>query len=304
MPLFQRLTDVPGVAVGHWSNELARTGCTVVLLPEGSVASGEVRGGAPGTREFELLEPSRMVQHIDAVVLSGGSAFGLGVADGVMRWVEEEGRGYATPHARVPIVPAMVIYDLGVGRADVRPGAEQGYLACSAASRAGHHVGRVGAGTGATRSKWRGVDAQLESGLGAATVSSGDLIVSALMVVNPMGDVSNGEPPSDVSLEAVVTHFEARSTPFMGRTNTTIGVIATNAILDKRECFLLAQSGHDGIARAIWPSHLQGDGDATVAVSVSSDRSVKVPIDAVRALAIEAVARAIRSVLRRDTASQ
>jgi L-aminopeptidase/D-esterase-like protein len=291
------LTDVPGVAVGHWSNEHARTGCTVVLLPEGSVASGEVRGGAPGTREFELLDPARMLQHIDAVVLAGGSAFGLSAADGVMRWLEEEGRGYATPHARVPIVPAMVIYDLGVGRSSIRPGAEQGYLACAAASRTGHHVGKVGAGTGATRSKWRGMQHMADSGLGAATVRSGTLIVSALMVVNPTGDVTNGEPQSDDHLESVLPHFEARSSVFSDRTNTTIGVIATNAALDKRGCHLMAQSGHDGIARAIWPSHLQGDGDAIVAVSVPSDQSVAVPLDAVRVLAIEAVARAIRSVL-------
>jgi L-aminopeptidase/D-esterase-like protein len=135
-----------------------------------------------------------------------------------------------------------------------------------------------------------------DSGLGVATVCSGDLIVSALMVVNPTGDVTNGEPQSDDHLDAVVQHFESRSTAFADRTNTTIGVIATNAVLDKRGCHLVAQSGHDGIARAIWPSHLQGDGDATVAVSVPSDRSVTVPLDAVRVLAIEAVARAIRSV--------
>lgn len=297
------LTDVAGIAVGHWSNEPARTGCTVVLLPSGTVASGEVRGGAPGTREFDLLHPTRMVQHIDAVLLSGGSAFGLAAADGVMQWLSERGRGYRTRHALVPIVVGAVIYDLGVGSAAVRPSAEQGYLACEAASTEGHHVGRVGAGTGATTSKWRGPDAVQPGGLGAATIRSGELIVSALIIVNPMGDIVTGNEVHDGA--AVAAAFAAPEAWNTVRQNTVIGVIATNAPLDKVGCHLVAQSGHDGIARAVWPSHLTGDGDALVAVSVPphgqgqvGDRNgPDVAVDLVRTLASEAVAQAIRSVL-------
>lgn len=297
------LTDVAGIAVGHWSNEPARTGCTVVLLPSGTVASGEVRGGAPGTREFDLLHPTRMVQHIDAVLLSGGSAFGLAAADGVMQWLSERGRGYRTRHALVPIVVGAVIYDLGVGSAAVWPGAEQGYLACEAASTEGHHVGRVGAGTGATTSKWRGPDAVQPGGLGAATIRSGELIVSALIIVNPMGDIVIGNEVHDGA--AVAAAFAAPEAWNTVRQNTVIGVVATNAALDKVGCHLVAQSGHDGIARAVWPSHLTGDGDALVAVSVpphgqgqvGDRKGPDVAVDLVRALASEAVAQAIRSVL-------
>jgi L-aminopeptidase/D-esterase-like protein len=293
------ITDVEGVAVGHWTDFEARTGCTVVLLPEGTTASGEVRGGAPGTREFDLLDPNRMVQHIDAVVLSGGSAFGLAAADGVMRWCEEHGRGFTTKHGRVPIVVGAVIYDLGVGSALVRPGAEHGYAACDDASVA-FEVGLVGAGTGATASKWRGPSGVEPGGLGTATVRSGDLIVSALMVVNPIGDVVRDASEFDPT-DVVARFEEINPLNLPTRENTTIGVIATNAILDKRACYLVAQSGHDGIARAIWPAHLSGDGDAIVAVSVPCPENQTAPVasvDAVRALASEAVSRAVRSVLR------
>ena len=288
------LTDVPGIRVGHWSNEPARTGCTVVVLPPETVASGEVRGGAPGTREFDLLDPSRIVEHVDAVLLAGGSAFGLAAADGVMQWLADEGRGYQTRHGRVPIVVGAVIYDLGVGFPDVYPGHEQGYLASAAASTDGHHVGRVGAGTGATMSKWRGPGAARPAGLAAATIRSGDVIVSALIVVNPMGDVLGEGVSPDA--EAVIGVFEGASNAWgSDRENTVIGVIATNVVLDKRGCHLVAQSGHDGIARAVWPSHLTGDGDALVAVSVPGDQGIVAPLDGVRAIASEAVARAIRT---------
>jgi L-aminopeptidase/D-esterase-like protein len=333
----QSLTDVAGVLVGHWTNHAAQTGCTVVLLPEGATASGEIRGGAPGTREFALLDPTRMVQHVDAIVLSGGSAFGLAAADGVMEWCAEHGRGFATKHARVPIVVGCVIYDLGVGSPDIRPTAADGYAACVAASPESVGQGRIGAGTGATSNKLDGPAAVLPGGLGCATVRSGDVIVSALMVVNPMGRVMKSDEPwaDPADLAEMVprfrrlseTHIE-QTTPHPSQENTTIGVIATNATLDKRACYLVAQSGHDGIARAVWPAHLTGDGDAIVAVSVplttqgapptthgappttpglspttpglsptTPGLSVTAPLDAVRALASEAVARAIRAAV-------
>ncbi|HEX4540552.1 MAG TPA: P1 family peptidase, partial [Acidimicrobiales bacterium] len=183
------ITDLSGVRVGHWSDEKARTGCTVVLLPPGTVASGEVRGGAPGTREWELLAPERLVQHVDAVVLSGGSAFGLAACDGVARWCEERGIGLATPAGPVPIIVGAVLFDLGVGDSSVRPDADAGYAAAEAATADVVATGAVGAGTGATVSTWRGRDAAVPAGIGTATERREHLTVSALMAVNAFGDV-------------------------------------------------------------------------------------------------------------------
>ena len=290
------LTDVTGVLVGHWTDQSARTGCTVVLLPRGNVCSGEIRGGAPGTREFALLDPTRMVTGVDAVVLTGGSAFGLAACDGVMRWCSENGRGFATRFGNVPIVVGAVIYDLSIAAAGVRPTEASGYAACSVASSGPHEVGLVGAGIGATRSKWRGNDHVLHGGLGAATVCSGDVIVSALMVVNPIGDiVMDGPIPFDdvTSIVPAFRSLAAASAASDVGENTTIGVVVTNARLDKLGCHLVAQSGHDGIARSVWPAHLTGDGDAIIAACVPT---VEAPLDAVRALAAEAVAMAIRNV--------
>jgi L-aminopeptidase/D-esterase-like protein len=300
------LTDVPGVLVGHHTDVEARTGCTVVLFPDGNVASGEVRGGAPGTREFELLDPTRLVSGIDAVVLSGGSAFGLATCEGVVRWCVEHERGFPTQYARIPIVIGAVIYDLGVGSSLVRPAAADGYDASTRASAGPFDTGAVGAGTGATRSKWHGF-APVPSGIGTATVRSGDVIVSALMVVNSIGDIVEDGPLDPDIVSRVVPAFRERLDTYRAALeNTTIGVIVTNAVLDKTACHLLAQSGHDGIARAIWPAHLGGDGDAVVAISVPAPTAdvepdvapVVAPVDAVRALAVEATARAIRSVRR------
>jgi L-aminopeptidase/D-esterase-like protein len=287
------LPDVAGVLVGHYTDSVGATGCTVVLLPEGNVASGEVRGGAPGTREFALLDPTRTVSSVDAVVLSGGSAFGLAAADGVMQWCSEQNRGYVTKYARIPIVVSAVIYDLSVGSASARPTAHDGYEACLSATPDRYELGLVGAGTGATCSKWRG-DQVVPGGIGTATVRSGDVIVSALMVVNSIGDIVSAGSIDDADIAALVPTMRAQAQAAVE--NTTIGVIVTNAVLDKTACHLLAQSGHDGIARAIWPAHLGGDGDAIVAVSVPGATTVIAPVDAVRALAAEAVARAIRSL--------
>jgi L-aminopeptidase/D-esterase-like protein len=294
-----RLTDVPGVLVGHWTESTDKTGCTVVLFPPGTTASGEVRGGAPGTREFDVLDPNRLVEHIDAVMLAGGSAYGLAAADGVMQWCEEHGRGYPTRVANIPIVIGAVIYDLAVGSSLRRPTAQDGYEACLLATMH-HEVGLVGAGTGATRSKWRGAAAIQPGGIGSATVRSGALIVSALMVVNPVGDVVGDDGTRNEHEVLALVEASAQSPWSQSRKNTTIGVVATNAMLDKRACYLVSQSGHDGISRAIWPAHLSTDGDAIVAVSVPSEHQVVVPLDAVRALASEAVARAIRSTLANE----
>lgn len=270
---------IPGVRVGHWTDPVAQTGCTVVLFPAGTVASGEVRGGAPGTREFALLAPEKLVARVDAVVLSGGSAFGLAACDGVVRWCEERGIGFPTPAGPVPIVVGAVLYDLMVGDPGVRPDAAAGYAACEAASEA-FEVGRVGAGTGATVGKWRGEEPR-PAGLGAAEESHGDVRVSAVVAVNAWGDVLGAERPAPVE-------------PAVPFGNTTIGVVATNARLDKVQCLLVAQSGHDGLARALEPAHAVSDGDVLVAAATGD---VEAPVEVVRLLAARAVERAIRSAL-------
>ena len=275
---------VAGVRVGHWTDVVAQTGCTVVLLPEGTVASGEVRGGAPGTREFELLRPERLVAHIDAVVLTGGSAFGLAACDGVTRWCEEHGRGFETRAARVPIVVGAVLYDLAVGDASVRPGPAEGYAACLAATDDDVELGRVGAGTGATVAKWWGSDGERRAGgLGGAVERDGDLVVAALVAVNSFGDLVGTDrrplPPA--------------GPPTVGE-NTTIGVVVSNARLDKTSCLLVAQGGHDGLARALEPAHATVDGDAIVACATGA---VEAPVDRVRVLGARAVESAIRTAV-------
>ena len=279
------ITDVPGIRVGHWTHPEAQTGCTVILFPDGTVASGEVRGGAPATREFDLLSPERIVDRLDAVVLTGGSAFGLAAADGVMRWCAEEGSGFATGAGPVPIVVAMALFDLLVGDGSVRPGAVEGYAACSDAGTGHVQVGRIGAGAGATIGKWRGREQARPGGLGSATVRDGELVVSALIALNAVGDIDDGGEPSwpPPPPEGV----------FGAGENTTIGVVATNAKLDKVGCLLVAQGGHDGLARALMPSHARGDGDAIVAAATGG---VDVLVDHVRFLAVRAAERAIRSV--------
>lgn len=279
------ITDVSGVRGGHWTDEAAGTGCTVVLLPAGTVASGEVRGGAPGTREWELLAPERLVDRIDAVVLCGGSAFGLAAADGVARWCEERGIGFPTPAGPVPIVVGAVLFDLSVGDGAVRPDAAAGYAACVAATDGDVSVGRVGAGTGATVSTWRGPEATRPGGVGTASARRGDLVVGALMAVNAYGDVmprDSGErrqPPPHAA-------------PAFPGANTTIGVVATNASLTKVSCLLVAQSAHDGLARALDPVHTTADGDAVVAAATGA---VTAPVDQVRRMAAHVVEEAVRA---------
>ncbi len=278
------LTDVPGVKVGHWTDAKARTGCTAVVLPRNCVASGEVRGGAPGTREFELLVPTRMVQHVDVVMLSGGSAYGLATCDGAMRWCEERKRGYKTVRGGVvPIVVGAIIFDLAVGDRKVRPDAAAGYAACAAAKRGRFGVGLVGAGTGATIGNVGGPKTTRPGGLGTATERDGDLVVSALVVANAGGhlrDPSTAEAPW--------------AEPLTPLENTTIGVIVTNAALDKVACHLVAQSGHGGIARAVDPSHTRFDGDALVAAATGV---VTADVDRVRFFAAHAVEAAIRNAV-------
>ena len=282
---------IPGVEVGHWTDPVARTGCTVIVLPPGTTASGEVRGGAPATRDFALLAPERLVDCVDAVVLTGGSAFGLASADGVMEVLEAEGRGFDTRHGPVPIVVAMALYDLGVGDPAVRPGAAAGRLA--AANRtARSETGPVGAGVGATVSKWLGPEHARPGGLGIASVRREELVVSAVVALNAAG---SPPPESQQILEQVAAgtfeRWEGRANPL---TNTTLCAVLTNAALAKLECFWVAQGGHDGLARALVPSHSRSDGDAVVAAATGE---VPAETDDVRLLAVAAVAKAVEGAV-------
>lgn len=299
--------ELEGIEVGHWSDHAARTGCTVVRCTPAAVASGEVRGSAPATRDFALLEPSATVQRIDAVVLSGGSAFGLAAADGVMGWCEDAGRGLETPGGRVPIVVAMSLFDLAVGDAAVRPGVGEGRAAADAPPAT--TLGPVGAGTGASTSSWRGPDGARPGGLVGASERHGDVVVAALVAVNAWGDVRGGgvDDEADPDLGSSMAFDGAgpsatRSTTTPGAsggptpapgTNTTIGVVATNAGLDKLGCLHLARGAHDGLARAVSPPHSSFDGDAFVALSVGE---LSAPIDLLRLAAVRCVDRAIRTL--------
>jgi L-aminopeptidase/D-esterase-like protein len=268
---------IPGVAVGHWTDARARTGCTAILFPEGTVASGEVRGGAPATREWELLDPQRLVDRVDAVLLCGGSAFGLAAADGAMRWLEERGRGFPTPAGPVPIVVTAALFDLAVGDPSVRPGPDQGRAACDDARESGYDTGALGAGAGATVG-----EAARASGLAVAREEDGEVLVAALAVVNAFGE------PRDAR----------RRDPATGHlgTNTTLAVVATNGTLTKGECLLVARAAHDGFARALEPVHTQFDGDAAVAAATGE---VATHVETVRLLAARAVERAIREAAAR-----
>jgi L-aminopeptidase/D-esterase-like protein len=269
---------------GHFTG--AGTGVTVVLPPDGTVASGEVRGGAPATREFALLEPARLVEGVHAVVLSGGSAFGLSAADGVMTLLRERGTGFATPVGPVPIVVGMSIFDASAG--GTPPDAAAGRAAALSALAGDElRAGRVGAGTGATVGKWRG---RLDpGGVGVAVRPAGAHRVAALIVVNAWGSVGVSEL-AEMSGER----------PF-GRENTTVGVVLTTARLSKTDCYLLAQSGHAGYARAIDPVHTRYDGDALVALA-TGERDEPADLDLIRAVATGTVADAIRDAVTADPA--
>lgn len=282
------LTDVDGVRVGHWTDTEARTGCTVVLLPEGTVASGGVRGGAPATREFELLAPERTVDRLDAVVLAGGSAFGLAAADGAVSWLAERGVGFPTTGGVVPIVVAMALFDLLEGDGSVRPAAAAGRAACEAADAGPIAVGRVGAGTGASTRKYEGWERRAPGGLGAATVRHGEVVVSALVAVNAYGGIDRSG-----DARVVLDAPPSAMIPDRSGESTTLGVVVTNARLDKVGCLLVAQGGQDGYARSLAPAHTRSDGDAVVAAATGA---IEASVDTVRSMAVLATQDAIRSV--------
>ncbi|MEM9608868.1 MAG: P1 family peptidase [Actinomycetota bacterium] len=276
-----------GVTVGHWHDAEARTGCTVILLPDGTTASGEVRGGAPAARETELLDPTRLVSHADAFVLTGGSAFGLAVADGVMAWLVDHDRGYPTDGGRVPIVPTLALYDLAIGDGDRRPGPTEGRAACAAAT-ADPTGGAVGAGCGATVRKWLGPEARRDGGLGIASRGRDGVTVTAIAAVNAFGDIAD-RALRDLDEGAVPDER------LFGPGNTTLVAVVTDAELDPLGCHAVARSAHDGMARALLPVHTAGDGDAALVGATGTAGPIAVEL--VRLLAVLAVDDAIRSAV-------
>lgn len=278
---------IPGMKVGHWTDEAARTGCTVVVFAEGTPAAGEVRGGAPATREFALLDPRGLVGRIDAVVLCGGSAFGLAACDGVVERLGAAGRGFPTAVTPVPLVVGMALYDLAVGSPDIRPGPGEGRAAFDAAT-ASPAVGPVGAGTGATVGKWRGRDRALRGGVGICTLQRDEVAVTAVVAVNAAGEIDDGTVAAAL-LDGSFADWPDRTPAFE---NTTIGVVATNAALTHIECQIVAEGAHDGLGRAVIPPHMRSDGDGFV---VAASGPVDAHVDDIRLLAVMAVEQAVRN---------
>lgn len=294
---------VPLFKIGHFTNNEALTGCTVILCPPKTVGSCDIRGSSPATRETALLAPDKTMQEVHAVVLTGGSAFGLAVADGVMKYLAEHNIGYETPWVKVPVVPAAAIFDLNIENVLIRPTAENGYVASTAAKENNDAQGNVGAGTGATVGKWAGAEFLMKGGLGVSVETRDDLVVGCVAVVNAVGDVIDGRGNVLAGARNNLGEFlwikESVRTLVRGKvsknTNTTLICIATNAELSKVQTHRLAQRAHDGIARAVIPAHTSYDGDLVFALSSGN---VDVHFDIIAELGAEATSQAIRSAVK------
>jgi len=317
MRLRNAITDVPGLRVGHAQDEEALTGCTVVLCEGGAVGGVDQRGGAPGTRETDAMHPLHLVQQVHAVALAGGSAFGLDAATGVVRYLEERGVGFDVRVAKVPIVPAAILFDLSIGRADVRPDAAMGYQACQNASADPPAEGNAGAGMGATVGKILGPGQAMKSGIGTASMEiGGGVVVAAIVAVNAFGDVidpATGQilvgartlqqgpvrigtgPVFADTLQVMKTLVGRTSLGFSTREHTVIGVVASNARLDKEQTNKVAQMAQDGLARTIRPAHTMLDGDTIFALSTGAH---KADVNIVGAFAAEILAQAVLRAVR------
>ena len=311
------ITNIPGLRVGHAQDEDALTGCTVVLCESGAVGGVDQRGGAPGTRETDAMHPLHLVNVVHAVVLAGGSAFGLDAASGAVRYLEERGVGFDVRVARVPIVPAAILFDLGVGRADLRPDPAMGYQACLNASPEPPAEGNVGAGTGATVGKILGMGQAMKGGLGTASLEiGGGVIVGAIAAVNVFGDVVDpstghivagaralrkgrlkiGRGPYFADTLHVMKSLVGRTVlGFATREHTVIGVVASNAKLNKEQVNKVAQMAHDGLARAVRPAHTMLDGDTIFALATGEHDA---DVNIVGAFAAEVFAQAILRAVR------
>ena len=308
-PMFPgAITDVAGLRVGHFTDPRRPTGCTVLLCERGVVAGVDVRGAAPGTRETDLLHPLATIEQVHALLLTGGSAFGLAAADGVMRWLDERGHGVAVGPARVPIVPAAVLFDLWLGDPRVRPDAAAGYAACEAATATAPAQGSVGAGAGATVGKLFGIARAMKGGIGSASIRVGAVTVAALVAVNAIGDVvdpaggrviagaraEGGGPPTGIMAALCRGELPAA---LMDGMATTIGIVATDARLSKAQTNKLAAMAHDGLARSINPVHTATDGDALFALATGGSGKTG-HLSVLGALAAEVTARAVLNAVR------
>jgi L-aminopeptidase/D-esterase-like protein len=307
------ITDVAGIEVGHFTDTRRPTGCSVVIARDGAVAGVDVRGAAPGTRETDLLAPTNLVDRVQAVLLAGGSAWGLDAASGVMRWLEEQGVGFDVGVARLPLVPAAVLFDLMVGDSAIRPDAAAGYRACELASTHAPAQGNVGAGAGASVGKIFGMERAMKGGIGTASVTVDGVTVGALIACNALGDVidpDNGQVIAGARTRNGKALLDSRRAllrgeppiPLLAGTNTTIGVIATDAVLTKAQASRLATMAHDGLARSINPVHTMSDGDTLFALATG--RAGKSPgmmvlgtmAAEVTALAVVRAVRAARAI--------
>ena len=311
LPRAGSLTDVRGLRVGHFTETRRPTGCTVILAPDGAVAGVDVRGAAPGTRETELLAPTNAIEKIHALMLGGGSAFGLDAAGGVMRWLEEHGIGVQVGPARVPIVPAAILFDLWIGDASIRPNAASGYAACEAAGTDPVAEGNVGAGTGASVGKLFGIHRAMRGGLGSASVTVGGITVAALVAVNAIGDVidpSTGLPIAGARSEDGRRLQGTMRSMLRGElaaslqpgSATTLGVVATDAVLTKAQATKMAQMAHDGFARSINPVHTMTDGDTIFALATGASGQTA-SLTLIGALGAEMMATAIVRAVRAAT---
>lgn len=306
------IADVAGLSIGHYTDPRRPTGCTVMLTPQGAVAGVDVRGAAPGTRETDLLAPVNTVDRVHALLLAGGSAFGLDAAGGVMRWLEERHVGFAvgtgTTVTRVPIVPAAILFDLVTGDPSIRPDATAGYAACQAASSEAPAEGNVGAGAGCTVGKLFGIERAMKGGIGSASVRLHGITVGAIVAVNAVGDVVDPETglvvagARDVSgrerLGSVQALLRGERPAFLSpAANTTIGIVATDAVLGKVEATQLARIGHDGLARSIHPVHTASDGDLLFGLSTGTS-GLRLHPTMLGVMAAEAVARAVLRAVR------
>lgn len=296
-----KITDIPGIKIGHAHNLAAATGCTVILCPAGATGGVDVRGGAPGTRETDLLNPVNYVDKIHAVLLAGGSAFGLDAAAGVMQYLEEQGIGFDVGVTKVPIVAGAVLFDLTCGDYRIRPDKAMGYAACLAAGNQNVEEGSVGAGAGATVGKVFGLEHAMKGGIGTACLTAGELMVGAIVAVNCLGDVVN---PADGRIVAgafqeqpfaflnceqrLLTATQEAGNRFAG--NTTIGAVVTNAALTKAQATKVASMAHNGYARAIRPAHTLFDGDTIFTLGTGQ---VSADINSVGVLAARAVEQAV-----------
>lgn len=301
------ITDIAGIRVGHFTYSERPTGCTVILTEAGATAGVDVRGSAPGTRETDLLNPINLVQQVHAVVLSGGSAFGLDSATGVVRYLRERNIGFPTGAANVPIVPAAILYDLGLGDASITPDAEAGYAASEAATDGSIAEGNVGAGAGATVGKTMGMARAMKGGLGTSSFQAGNgLVVGAIVAVNCAGNVidpSSGQIVAGARSETGgfidtrrLAILEVEPADAVAR-NTTIGVVATNATFTKTEMTKVAQMAQDALARTIYPAHTPGDGDTVFALATGTS-DAPANLGAVGALGAEVLAAAILRAVR------